>query len=139
MAFNGSLLTQSFKTQLFQAGHNFSTQTFKCALFVSGATLGGSTATYSAGNAYEVSGTYYTAGGLSLTVSGPTYSAGTAYIDFAPVTFSGTMSPRGALIYNSTSGNASVAVLDFGADQPVTSSLTVQFPSFDPINSLIRL
>jgi hypothetical protein len=64
----------------------------------------------------EVVGTGYTAGGVTLTGGIVTQdnSANVVYITFdSPITWTGTFSTRGALIYNSSSSNYSVCVLDF--------------------------
>ena len=61
-------MTTSFKQELMEGVHDFTTHTFKIALYTSSATLGATTTAYSATN--EVSGTGYTAGGNTLTVTG---------------------------------------------------------------------
>ena len=47
---------------------------------------------------------------------------------------------KGALIYNSTDANKAVAVLDFGGDKTSTSgTFTIQFPTADASNAILRL
>ena len=135
-------MTTSFKQELMEGVHDFTTHTFKIALYTSSATLGATTTAYSATN--EVSGTGYTAGGNTLTVTGGAVSTSgtTAYIDFADTTWStATITARGAVIYNSTAaGNPAVAVLDFGADKTSTAGdFTVSFPTADASNAIVRL
>ena len=68
----------SFKSELFQALHNFSAtggNTFKIALYTSSASLDGTTTAYTTSN--ETSGTGYTAGGNTLTGQSVTLSGTT--------------------------------------------------------------
>jgi hypothetical protein len=115
-------------------------QTFKIALYTSSATLNATTTAYSATN--EVSGTGYSAGGNTLTIStNPTTSGTTAFLDFADTTWStATVTARGALIYKSGGGDPAVAVLDFGGDKTSTSGdFQIQFPTADSTNAIIRI
>lgn len=135
-------MTTSFKQELMEGVHDFTTHTFKMALYTSSATLDATTTAYSATN--EVSGTGYTAGGNTLTVTGGAVSTSgtTAYIDFADTTWSSaTITARGAVIYNSSVvGNPAVAVLDFGADKTSTAGdFTVSFPTADASNAIVRI
>lgn len=59
MAINTALCT-SFKKELFEAVHDFTSDTFKIALYSSSASLDATTTAYSASN--EISGTGYSAG-----------------------------------------------------------------------------
>jgi hypothetical protein len=143
MAISQSLCT-SFKVGVLNGTFNLgtgTTQVYKIALYTSSATLGASTTAYSATN--EVSGTGYTAGGATLTISTvPTSSGTTAYLSFSDVTWStSTITARGALIYLANGGtNPSVAVLDFGADKTSTAgNFTVQMPTADASNAIIRI
>lgn len=141
MAITQALCT-SFKQELMEGVHDFTSHTFRIALYTSGATLSAATTAYSATN--EVSGTGYTAGGEALTVTGGAVSISgtTAYIDFSDVTWTSvTITARGALIYNDTAvGNPAVAVLDFGSDKTSTSGdFTVQFPTADASNAIVRI
>jgi hypothetical protein len=137
----------SFKQQLLQGQHNFTASTghtFKLALFTSAATLGASTTDYSTTN--EAVGTGYTAGGGTLTNVTPTTSGTTAFTDFADLTFSSaTITANGALIYNTTTDGGSgttdaVVVLAFGGDKTSTNGdFTIQFPTADAANAIIRI
>lgn len=136
-------LCTSFKVELMQGIHNFTASTgdaFKLALYTSAATLGASTTVYSSTNEVANSGSY-TAGGGTLTNITPTSSGTTAFTDFNDISFtSATITARGALIYNSTDANRSVAVLDFGGDKVSTSgTFTIQFPTADASNAIIRI
>ena len=133
MAITQAMAT-SFKVGILNGSFNFgsgTSQTFKIALYTSSATLSAATTAYSATN--EVSGTGYSAGGATLTVSQvPTSTGTTAFLSFSDVTWStATITARGALIYlaNGTT-NPAVAVLDFGGDKTSTAgNFTIQFPT----------
>jgi len=51
-----------------------------------------------------------------------------AWISFANVTWAGSITARGALVYNSTTG-AACFVLNFGNDITSSNSFTVTFPT----------
>ena len=141
MAITQAMCT-SFKKELLEGTHNFKNSggsTFKLALFTSSATLGASTTAYAVTN--EVSGTGYSAGGNTLTRVDPSTSGTTALTDFADTTFStATITANGALIYNSSASDAAVIVLAFGGDKTSTAGdFTVQFPTADASNAIIRI
>jgi hypothetical protein len=132
-------LTNSFKQQLLLGVHDFSTDTFKIALYTSSAVLGPDTTVYTTSN--EVSGAGYTAGGLQLQNITVNLSMGVAYVSFTNPSWSGaTFATRGALIYNFSKSNKSVGVLNFGVDQTMLGqSFTIQLPTNDPQTALIRI
>ena len=142
MAITQAMCT-SFKVALLNGEMDFSSdtsQTFKIALYTSSATLGAATTAYATTN--EVSGTGYTAGGNTLTISAnPASSGTTAFLDFADTTWTdATITARGALIYKVGGGNPAVAVLDFGADKTSTAGdFQVQFPTADATNAIVRI
>ena len=148
MAITQSLST-SFKVGLFDGVHNFgigvvrastAQDVFKIALYTSSATLDATTAAYTTSN--EVSGVGYTSGGIALTVSTtPTYTGTTAFLSFAVASWpAATITARGALIYNSSQGNAAVAALDFGSDKTsTTGAFSVIFPTADSTSAILRL
>ena len=134
----------SFKVALLDGEMDFSSntsQTFKIALFTSDASLDADTTAYAVTN--EASGTGYTAGGETLTIStNPTSTDTTAYLTFSTVTWTtSSITARGALIYRSSgTGNNAVAVLDFGADKTTLgSTFTVTFPTADNNTAIIRI
>jgi hypothetical protein len=130
-------LTTSFKQQLLLAVHDFSTDTFKIALYTAAANLGADTTVYTVTG--EVTGAGYVAGGIALTGSTVTVSGTTAFVDFDSAVFSAAVTARGALIYNASKSNKAVAVLDFGADKTSTTTLTVTMPANTSTSALIRL
>jgi hypothetical protein len=134
-----------FKKNCLSGLENFAAGTsyvYKLALYTSLANLTPDTTTYSTTG--EITGTGYTAGGKTLTVTQvPTYDASndTAYINFANVTWNpASFTARAALIYNSTT-NAAVAVIDFGSDKTNTAAgtFTVTFPTATSTTAIIRL
>jgi len=136
-------LTNSFKQEMLQAEQNLATDTLKMALYTAFADVGPLTTVYTATN--EVTGTGYVAGGVIVTgavisteTTGP--NAGTVYVDFADVSWPGaSFTARGALIYNVTRSNKSVAVLDFGSDKTFSAvSNTVTMPANTATTALIR-
>ena len=142
MAITTAMCT-SFKKELLEAVHNFKNtggSTFNLALYTSSASLGASTTAYTTSN--EVSGTWYTAKGASLTRVDPSTSGTTALTDFSDLTFSSSsITARGCLIFNdSASGDPAVCALDFGGDKTSSSGdFTVQFPTADASNAIIRI
>ena len=144
MAITSAVCT-SFKQEILVGTHNFtatSGDTFKIALFTSSASLGAGTTAYSTSNEItNSSGTAYTAGGATLTSVTPTTSGTTAICDFADVSYtSASFTANGALIYNSSASDKAVCAIAFGSDKTVTSgTFTIQFPTADATNAIIRL
>jgi hypothetical protein len=144
MAITSAICT-SFKVELLKGVHDFTAttgDTFKIALFTSSATLGAGTTAFSTSNEItNSSGTAYTSGGATLTSVTPTTDSTTAVCDFADVSFtSASFTANGALIYNSSESNKAVAAIAFGSDKTVTSgTFTIQFPTADATNAIIRL
>lgn len=135
-------LTTSFIKELLTATHNFSASgghTFKIALYTADAVLGPDTAAYTTSN--EISGVGYIAGGATLVNVEPGASGRTGFADFANVSWVGaTFTARSALIYNSTAGGNSVAVLDFGVTKTIDNgTFTIRFPTGDAENAIIRI
>jgi hypothetical protein len=155
MANTASMCT-SFMGEILTATHNFGTapiraattaDTFKAALYLSSATVNASTTAYSSTN--EVTGTGYTAGGVTVTnatapastnssaTAGVAYWTPSASITYTSVTLS--TSFNAVLIYNSTQSNKSVAVYTFG-DQTITAgTFTLTMPSNTTSTALLRL
>jgi hypothetical protein len=144
MAITSAICT-SFKVELLKGVHNFTAttgDTFKIALYDSDATLGAGTTAFSTSEEItNTSGTAYTSGGATLTSVTPTSSSTTAICDFADVSFSSaSFTANGALIYNSSDSNASVCAIAFGSDKTATNgTFTIQFPTADATNAIIRL
>jgi hypothetical protein len=144
MAFSGNFMCTSFKVELMQGVHNFTTgtgNTFKLALYDNSASFTAATTAYTASNEVANSGSY-AAGGGALTNVTPTSTGTTAFTDFADLSFtSATITAFGALIYNDTAaGDPSVCVLDFGGAKTSTSgTFTIIFPTADSTSAIIRI
>ena len=131
-------LTTSFKQEILLGVHDLDTDTLKMALYLGTANLGAATTVYT--TAGETSGVGYVAGGNTLTGVTVLTSGTTAYVDFANSSWNpASFTARGALIYNASKGNKSIAVLDFGADKTTTTTFTVQMPANTATNALIRI
>ena len=114
MAITQAMAT-SFKSEILQEGHNLASDTIKIALYTSSANLGAATTAYSTSN--EISGTGYSAGGVTLTSTTVGTSGTTAFFDADDPTWtSASFTARGALIYNSTNSDKAIAVLNFRFD-----------------------
>ena len=143
-------------SELMTATHNFGTapirgastaDTFKAALYLTTATVNASTTAYSATN--EVSGTGYTAGGVTVTnATAPTSTnssatAGTAYwtpsasITYTTVTL--TTAFDCVLIYNSSQSNKAVSVHTFGSQTVTAGTFTLTMPANTTSTALLRL
>lgn len=146
----------SFLSQLMTATHNFGTaptrgttaaDTFKAALYVTTATVNAATTAYSSTN--EVSGTGYTAGGISVTnatapaSTNTSATAGVGYwtpsgnLVYTTVTL--TTAFDTVLIYNSTQANAAVSVHTFGSQTITAGTFTLTMPSNTTSTALLRL
>jgi len=148
---NTQAMCTSFKGEILQAYHNFGTtairagtgaDTFKAALYLASATINATTTAYTATG--EVSGTNYTAGGVTVTnATAPLTSGTTAYwtpsasITYTNVTLSTSFDC--VLIYNSTQGNRAVSVHTFGAQTVTAGTFTLTMPTNDATNGLIRI
>ena len=129
--------TTSFKVQLFEGVHDLLNDDIYIALYTALADLNENTTIYTTDQ--EITGTGYTAGGKTLVNPTVNASDGTAYISFDNISWtSSSFTARGALIYNSSKANRSVAVLDFGSDKTTTSTFTITFPANTATSAIIR-
>jgi len=143
----------SFKVDMFNAVHAFNAtgvpahtagvaDTFKAALYLVSATVDSTTTAYSSTG--EVTGTNYTAGGVTVTFgTAPSSTSTTAFITpsasivYTTVTLS--TSFNAVLIYNSTQSNKAVSVHTFGAQTITAGTFTLTMPTNDSTNALLRL
>ena len=153
---NTQSMCTSFMGELMTATHNFGTaptrgtsaaDTFKAALYLASATYNASTTAYSATG--EVSGTNYTAGGVTVTnATAPTATnssstAGVAYwtpsasITYTNVTLSTAFDA--VLIYNSSQANKAVSVHTFGSQTITAGTFTLTMPNNTTTTALLRL
>jgi hypothetical protein len=123
------------------------TDTVKAALYLTSATINAATTVYSATG--EVSGTNYTAGGVTVTnATAPTSTnssstAGVAYwtpsasITYTTVTLSTAFDT--VLLYNSTQSNKAISVHTFGSQTITAGTFTLTMPSNTTSTALLRL
>jgi hypothetical protein len=133
-------LTTSFKVDMLNGKQNVASDTLKMALYTAFATLNQDTTAYTSDN--EISGTGYTVGGQALSNVTINSGSNTVYVSFSNVVWNpAQFTTRGALIYNSTKSNASIAVLDFGSDKIQTgnNTFTVILPPDTESSALIRI
>jgi hypothetical protein len=148
---NSQALCTSFKVDLLNGIHAFGTtvvrvgtgaDTFKAALFLTTASLGAATTAYSATG--EVSGTNYSAGGISVTnATAPTSSGTTAYwtpsASFSWPNVTLTTAFDTVLLYNSTQSNKAVGVYTFGAQTVTAGTFTLTMPTNAASTALINV
>jgi len=139
-------MCDSFKVQILSGQKNLvsgASPLYKLALYKISATLSNSTAAYTTLNEVTSSGSNYTAGGNTLSVStSPTSTGNVAFMSFANSSWTNAnITANGALIYNATTtANTAVAVLAFGGDKTATNgTFTIIFPTADSSNAIIRI
>jgi len=130
--------TTSFKEELYEGIHDLLTDTIKIALYTANADIDADTTAYVVTD--EITGTGYTAGGNTLTGTTVKSENGVAYVSFNNTTWAAaSFTCRGALIYNFTKANRSIAVLNFGSDKIVSNqTFQIQFPPNIPNSAIIR-
>jgi hypothetical protein len=123
------------------------TDTLKAALYVTTATINAATTVYSSTN--EVTGTNYTAGGVTVTnataptsansssTAGVGYWTPSASITYTTVTLSTAFDC--VLIYNSTQSNKAISVHTFGSQTITAGTFTLTMPSNTTTTALLRL
>ena len=132
-------MCSSFKQESWQGIHNLPVDTLKFALYTATANLSQATTEYNVSTAGQVSGTGYTAGGVTLTNVQVLLSGTTAYVTFDNPVWSGaSFTCRGGLIYNASKANRAIAVIDFGADKTASGTFTVQLPAATATTALLR-
>ena len=152
---NTAGVASSFKSEVLMGGHQLgaitlvsrtsltapTTDAVKAALYLTTATISGGTTAYTATG--EVTGTGYTAGGITVTNTNAPTTQGTT----------GTWTPSASLVYttvsvgptdcvllyNSTQSNKAIEVCTFTAQTPVAATLTLTMPAGGAGTSLINL
>jgi len=153
---NTQSMCTSFLGELMTATHNFgvaptrgssTADTFKGALYLATATINAATTAYTATG--EVTGTNYTAGGVSITnatapastntssTAGVGYGTPSASITYTSVTLNTAFDT--VLIYNSTQSNKAVSVHTFGSQTITAGNFTLTMPSNTTSTALLRL
>jgi len=139
MAFTGNFSCNTLRSGLASGSFNFSTDTFRLALYTNAATLDQNTTAYTPTG--EATGGNYAPTGLvvTATVSTDTTASGSiTYINFSSPAWTGAITARGALIYKA-GANGAVCVLDFGSNKTSTNTFTVTMPANTSTSALIRL
>jgi hypothetical protein len=152
---NTQAMCSSFKSEVLLGYHQLGAATLtsrtsltsptkdvvKAALYLASATVNAATTAYSATN--EVSGTGYSAGGVTVTNATDPSTSGTtgiwtpsASIVYTTVTL--TTAFDAVLLYNSTQGNKAISVHTFGSQTVTAGTFTLTMPTNDASNALIR-
>jgi hypothetical protein len=152
---NAQAICTSFKGELLNAIHQFGSptitsrtsltaptaDTFKAALYLESGSQGAATTAYAATN--EVTGTGYTAGGVTFTWIAPSTSGTTGFstpsASFAWTTVTLTTAFDCVTIYNSTQGNKAVSVHTFGSQTITAGNFTLTMPTNAAGTALINL
>jgi hypothetical protein len=148
---NTQAICTSFKVELLKGHHALGTavtrgattkDTIKAALYLASATVNASTTAYSSTG--EVTGTNYSAGGVTVTnATEPTSTSTTAHwtpsasIVYTTVTLSTAFDA--VLLYNSTQSDKAIAVYTFGSQTITAGTFTLTMPTNDGTTGLLRL
>jgi hypothetical protein len=123
------------------------TDTLKAALYLASATINAATTAYTATG--EVSGTNYTAGGVTVTnataptstnasaTAGVGYWTASASITYTSVTLATAFDC--VLIYNSTQSNKAISAHTFGSQTITAGTFTLTMPTNSTTAALLRL
>ncbi|HKU55074.1 MAG TPA: hypothetical protein VJP60_06900 [Rhizomicrobium sp.] len=120
--------------------------TIKAALYLASASIGAGTTAYSSTG--EVTGTNYSAGGVTVTnATAPTLSGSTAvWTPSASIVYGSGGSPITlstafdcVLLYNSTQSNKAISAHTFGSQTITAGTLTLTMPVNDASNALVRV
>jgi len=146
VAFTGNFMATSYKVGIIRGDHKIRLtggDTLKIALYDSSASFNAATTNYTVTN--EITGAGYTAGGQVLVPTEPTSGGTTGYCDFADPLWNGTISARGAMVYNTTTDEGTgttdtILILDFGSTRAVVSDdFKVIMPTADELNAILRI
>ena len=148
---NTQAMATSFKGEILSSIHALGTtviragtgaDTLKAALYLASATINAATTAYTATG--EVSGTGYSAGGVTVTnATAPTTSGTTGYwtpsasLTYTTVTLATAFDC--VLIYNSTQSNKAISAHTFGSQTVTAGTFTLTMPTSDATNALIRI
>jgi hypothetical protein len=148
---NSQAMCTSFKGEVLRGIHALGTtvtrgattaDVIKAALFLVSASRGAADTVYNTTG--EVSGTGYSAGGVTVTnATAPTTSGTTGFwtpsasIVYTTVTLSTAFDA--VLIYNSSQGDKAISVHTFGSQTVTAGTFTLTMPTNDATNALLRL
>jgi hypothetical protein len=153
---NTQALCTSFKGEVLVGAHQLgavtlvsrtsltapTTDTIKAALYLASATYNAATTAYSTTG--EVTGTNYTAGGITVTNANAPSTSGTTAIwtpsaSFAWTTVTLSTAFDAVLVYNSTQSNKAISVHTFGSQTVTAANFTLTMPTNDASNALVRI
>lgn len=148
---NSQAICNSFKSEVLKGIHALGTtvvragttkDTLKAALFLASASLGAGTTAYSVTG--EVSGTNYTAGGVTVTnANEPALDGATAHwtpsASFAWTNVTLSTAFDACLIYNSTQADKAIGVYTFGSQTVTAGNFTLTMPTNDGTTGLLRV
>ena len=153
---NTQALCTSFKGEILVGAHQLgsvtlvsrtsltapTTDTIKAALYLASATYNAATTAYSTTG--EVTGTNYTAGGITVTNANAPSTSGTTAIwtpsaSFAWATVTLSTAFDAVLVYNSTQSNRAISVHTFGSQTVTAANFTLTMPTNDASNALVRI
>lgn len=153
---NSQAMCSSFKSELMLGYHQLGAATLtsrtsltaptkdtvKAALYLVSATTGASNTVYTSTG--EVTGTNYTAGGVTVTNATDPSTSGTtaiwtpsASIVYTTVTLSTAFDC--VMLYNSTQGNKAISTHTFGSQTVTAGTFTLTMPTNDSSNALVRI
>ena len=148
---NSQAMCTSFKGEILSGIHALGTtvvsagtgaDTLKAALYFASASLGAGTTVYSATG--EVTGTNYSAGGITVTnATAPTTSGTAAYwtpsasFSWSNVTISTAFDA--VLLYNSTQSNKAISVSTFSSQTITAGTFTLTMPTNAPTTALLNI
>lgn len=129
----------SFKKELFEAIHDFNTDTFKAALYTSAATIGPQTTIYTTAGELPT-GSGYTAGGVTLTGGTVSLANGIAFVTFNNAVWTSVnFTTNGILVYNSSKADRAIFVQNFGTVQASSGNFVYRFPENTSTFAIIRI
>jgi len=148
---NSQAMCTSFKGEILKGIHALGTtvtrggtgaDTIKAALYLASASRGAGDTVYNSTG--EVSGTGYSAGGVTVTnATAPTTSGTTAiWTPSASIVYTGvtlTTAFDAFLLYNSTQGDKAISVHTFSSQTITAGTFTITMPTNDASNALIRI
>ncbi len=148
---NSQAIASSFKSEILSGIHALGTSvvraattpdTLRAALYLASAMIGAATTAYSTTG--EVSGTGYTAGGLTVTNATAPSTSGTVGIWTPSASFVWTgltlaTSFDCVLLYNSTQGGRAIASYTFGGQTITAGTFTLTMPTNAAATALLRI
>ena len=148
---NTQAMCTSFKTEILDGIHALGTtviragtgaDTLKAALYLASATVNAATTAYSATG--EVTGSGYSAGGITATnANQPANSGTTAYwtpsASFTYTSVTLTTAFDAVLIYNSSQSNKAISVHTFGSQTVTAGTFVLSMPTNDASTGLLRI